>query len=395
MAAHAKSAAELAREAADELARLEQELAEIDLLIQQARNESTRHEAKRAQAQERLGQLSGGRSSSDELVEATNQLVTATRRASLMETQIDVLAGKQRVLIRFRDRLRHHADTLAALPAGARATGAEEVEEGTPSFSRAILDAQEVLRRDISRAMHDGPAQSLTNIALQAQIVERLIERDPERAAREVHELVTMVQHTLEATKTFIFDVRPMVLDDLGIVPTLRRAARDRGRAAQIPVEFDSVGQDRRLGSDLESGLFRVIDDAISGFLSTTPARVTVRLDWGDASLRAVVRGVRNEETLLALPPGVAGAPEPDHRRAAKGRAAQGEDLPPALAAMIQERGAEADATAAAAAEAVARAGELPSATWKSVGQRAHAAGISVSLSGNGAELAAEAAYPA
>jgi len=395
MAAHAHTAAELAREAAEEVARLEQELAEIDLLIQQARNESSRHEAKRTQSQERMAQLSGGRSSPEELIEATNQLVTATRRASLMETQIDVLEGKQRVLVRFRDRLQHYADALAALPAGALTTGAAEVEEGAPSFSRAILDAQEVLRRDISRAMHDGPAQSLTNIALQAQIVERLIVRDPERAAREVHELVAMVQHTLEATKTFIFDVRPMVLDDLGIVPTLRRAARDRGRVAQIPVEFDSVGQDRRLGSDLESGLFRVIDDAIAGFLSTTPARVAVRLDWGDTSLRAAVRGVRNEETLLAMPPGVTGAPEPDHRRAALGRAAQGKDLPPALAAMIRERGAEADATAAAAAEAVARAGELPAGTWKAVGQRAHAAGISVALSEDGAELAAEAAYPA
>src|SRR4030065_658746 len=101
------------------------------------------------------------------------------RRASRVEAQIDVLEGKQGVLVRFRDRLQHYADALAALPAGALTTGAAEVEEGAPSFSRAILDAQEVLRRDISRAMHDGPAQSLTNIALQAQIVERLIVRDP------------------------------------------------------------------------------------------------------------------------------------------------------------------------------------------------------------------------
>src|SRR3989304_784754 len=138
-----------------------------------------------------------------------------------------------------------------------------------------------------------------------------------------------MVQHTLEATKTFIFDVRPMVLDDLGIVPTLRRAARDRGRVAQIPVEFDSVGQGRR---------------------------------------------------RRAGPPG---------------RPAGAGARPPARAARIGERGGGAAATPAAAAEAVARAGELPAGTWKAVGQRAHAAGISVALSEDGAELAAQAAYPA
>ena len=66
-----------------------------------------------------------------------------------------------------------------------------------------------------------------------------------------------MVQHTLDATKTFIFDVRPMVLDDLGLVPTLRRVARDRGRRSQVPIEFESYGTDRRLPMDVESALFR------------------------------------------------------------------------------------------------------------------------------------------
>jgi two-component system sensor histidine kinase DegS len=117
------------------------------------------------------------------------------------------------------------------------------------------MGAQEDLRREIARQMHDGPAQSLTNIVLQAQIVERLVRDDPDRAASEVGQLVGMVQQTLDATKTFIFDVRPMVLDDLGLVPTLRRATRERSRRANIPVEFESMGQDRRLPMDLESGL--------------------------------------------------------------------------------------------------------------------------------------------
>ena len=73
-----------------------------------------------------------------------------------------------------------------------------------------------------------------------------------------------MVQRTLEATKTFIFDVRPMVLDDLGLVPTLRRVARDRSRRAQVPVEFDSLGTDRRLPMELESAVFRIVDESVA-----------------------------------------------------------------------------------------------------------------------------------
>jgi two-component system sensor histidine kinase DegS len=74
--------------------------------------------------------------------------------------------------------------------------------------------------------MHDGPAQSLTNIALQAQIVQRLVARY-DRAVVRSRSWWPWCNRTLEATKTFIFDVRPMVLDDPGIVPTLRRTARD------------------------------------------------------------------------------------------------------------------------------------------------------------------------
>ena len=394
--ADAVSARDLARTAAEEVTRLQAELDEIELLVQQARNEATRHEAKRVQLQERLGQLTTGRPAPpDEIREATNALASATRRASLMEAQVDVLLGKQRVLERFRDRLRSYAEALVGAEGrgdGAAGSTGDAGADMDPSLSgRAIRDAQEDLRRDIARAMHDGPAQSLTNIALQAQIVQRLVARDTDRAVVEVAQLVAMVQQTLEATKTFIFDVRPMVLDDLGIVPTLRRTARDRGRAARIPVEFDSVGADRRLGADLESALFRIVDDAITGFLTTRPARVAVRFDWTDHGLHGEVRGIRNEETVLALQAGDAASAAAVAARDAR----LGEDLPPALAAMIQEQNDDASAAAVAARDAMALAGALPADTWRGIVQRARGLGLRVELQDEGTLMVLDASYPA
>jgi two-component system sensor histidine kinase DegS len=208
-----------------------------------------------------------------------------------MESQVDSLEGKRRALVRFRDSLMEIAAQVAGTdltgPIAATGVGGSirGTEEATPAMSRVILNAQEDLRRDIARAMHDGPAQSLTNIVLQAQIVERLVNRDPEMARGEVRQLIAMVQQTLDATKSFIFEVRPMVLDDLGLVPTLRRAARERGRRAGIAVEFESMGTDRRLTMDLESGLFRIIDEAMAAYLTAAPDRVSVRLDWADDHL--------------------------------------------------------------------------------------------------------------
>ena len=271
------SGAELAADLGVDVASLDKELVEIDMLIGQARAEAVRHEQKRAQLAEKLSAAESG-----EGADAWSQLVTLTRRSVLMEAQVDVLEGKRRAIARHREALGELVDALDALPAAGEAVSPVAPAVADPSLSRVVLSAQEDLRRDIARSMHDGPAQSLTNIVLQAAIVERLMEREPESAKGELRLLVSMVQQTLDATKNFIFDVRPMVLDDLGLVPTLRRMTRDRGRRAKIPVEFESLGQDRRLPMDLESTIFRILDEALAAYLALQPHRAQVHVDWTD-----------------------------------------------------------------------------------------------------------------
>jgi len=230
-----------------------------------------------------------------------------------------------------------------------------------------ILAVQEDLRRDIARAMHDGPAQSLTNIVLQAQIVERLLDRDPAAARDEVRELMAMVQRTLEATKAFIFDVRPMVLDDLGPVPTLRRVARDRSRRAGVPVEFESLGSDRRLPIELESAIFRVADEAVACLVGGHPEKVLLTLDWGD-ELEVAVRAVHPPEPEVE-----AEEPRPD--------------MPAALRAMVDERRAQAAAHGVVAV--------LTPAIRREIDDRAAAAGGRVEFAGDGRGVVARFPLPA
>jgi two-component system sensor histidine kinase DegS len=298
---------ELRDRAAQDLEKLGSELSEIESLAQQARAEASRYETKRSTTADKVAALARSQPvEPPEVIELATQLVTLTRKAGLMDAQVEVLDGKAKVLGRYRDAMHDFAMAIAAIaeimPAGvardgdgtgaageASADGADGADGGAteepaipPAVSRMVLSAQEDLRREIARAMHDGPAQSLTNIVLQAQIVDRLVARDPEQARGEIRQLVAMVQSTLDATKSFIFDVRPMVLDDLGLVPTLRRAARERGRRAHVPVEFDSFGSDRRMAMEVEGGLFRIIDETLGAFLSSSPDRVTLRLDWAE-----------------------------------------------------------------------------------------------------------------
>ena len=374
-------------DAEHQLERLTVELDEIGMLEQQARAEATRHEQRRAQLADRFAAMQArGEGEPAELRDAMSQLVTLTRRAATMDAQVDVLVGKQRALVRYRDHLATLVETLRA--AASLVPGQEPGEEGLlpvpAQVSRAILSAQEDMRRDIARAMHDGPAQSLANIVLQAQIVERLVRSDPEAALREAGALVGVVQHALDETKTFIFNVRPMVLDDLGLVPTLRRLARDRGREAGIPIEFDSIGADRRLDIELEAAIFRIVDEATAGYVSREPSRLEIALAWEDGSLAGRVEAVHVAETSLAMPPD-APLPAPAARGSA-GRREQGEDLPPALAAMIRERDEEA-AQATDAARAAHRERGLPAATWREIEQRARSLGIETALSDEGCTL--------
>jgi hypothetical protein len=185
-----------------------------------------------------------------------------------------------------------------------------------------------------------------------------------------------MVQQTLEATKSFIFDVRPMVLDDLGLVPTLRRAARERGRRAGVAIDFDSLGPEQRLSMDLESGLFRILDEAMAAYLSARAERISIRLDWSEQ----VEARVSASRAVAELPADMT----PDAEAAA--------DLPPTLAAMMEDRRAAArDAVEAARREAIVI---LPPSTWREIQGRAATLGIGAELSADGTELALVADIP-
>ncbi len=380
------SLADLSDRLAGDLTTLDAELAEIELLVTQARAEAARHEGRRAATVTKLTAL-GPDGDLQERLDLTTNLVTLSKRSALMDSQVDVLEGKRRALQRYRDAIAVYGETADAVAASSGPSGGGSPFDGLDpdapmpaAVSRLLLTAQEDLRREIARAMHDGPAQSLTNIVLQAQIVERLVLKDPQMAAGEVRQLIAMVQATLDATKTFIFDVRPMVLDDLGLVPTLRRAARDRGRRAGIPVDFDSMGQDRRLPMDLESGLFRMLDEGLAGYLTVAPERVSLRLDWGD-HLEAGLTAIRSVAEIQPSDSGAVPIPEDDG------------ELPPALAAMLEDRRAdEREAVQAAERDAIV---VLPATTWREIQSRAASVGVQAELLGEGGEVRLIAEIPA
>lgn len=129
----------------------------------------------------------------------------------------------------------------------------------------AIIRAQEEERRRIARGIHDGPAQSLANVVLRAEYCEQLLEKKPELVKQELRGLKEFARANLEELRKIIFDLRPMDLDDLGLVPAVQRYATDFEIKHQIPVEVSVIGdEESRYSSPMEVALFRIIQEALN-----------------------------------------------------------------------------------------------------------------------------------
>ncbi|MDF2875765.1 MAG: degS [Sporomusa sp.] len=157
-------------------------------------------------------------------------------------------------------------------------------------FGAKIIRAQEEERRRVAREIHDGPAQAMANIVFRAEVCERLIDTDIVRAKHELKDLREQVRVALRETRKIIFDLRPMTLDDLGLVPTIRRVLDTMKERSGIFPEVKIIGEEKRLDSHIESGLFRIIQEALNNVEKHARASaVWVRIDFRPGAVSTVI----------------------------------------------------------------------------------------------------------
>lgn len=133
-------------------------------------------------------------------------------------------------------------------------------------YTIKIIEATEEERKRISREIHDGPAQMLANVLLRTDLINRTYqERGIEKALKEILELKDMVRDALHEVRRIIYDLRPMALDDLGIVPTLKKYLNSvEGYNEDITIHFNSIGEQVRIGTNYEVAVFRLIQECVN-----------------------------------------------------------------------------------------------------------------------------------
>lgn len=166
-----------------------------------------------------------------------------------------------------------------------------------------VIKAQEEERRRVARDIHDGPAQTLANVVLRAEICEKLLDSDLEEVRQELQQLKEVVRRSLKDIRKVIYDLRPMTLDDLGLIPTLRRYINEMKERPGLMIDFAVVGKEGRLPSHVEVGVFRVVQEALHNVLKHSEASaVSLRIEFLPDELSVLVKdngaGFQPDEAL-------------------------------------------------------------------------------------------------
>ncbi len=274
---------ELADQAQKERQQLDSEAREIDVLVKQTTGEVERLQQRQVEFASRLRQLEANLDaySREEIKNTYASATDAQMRLFMMRNQLELYQVKQRNIQRFRAQL-ERVSLLAeqATEASASVLIQGEGSRGVDQQSIIqIIEAQELERQHLARQMHDGPAQSLTNLILQAEIVERLFDNDLTRARTELDNLKNTANTTFQRIREFIFDLRPMMLDDLGLIPTLKRFTQTFETKTHLPTHLQTVGE-YTLSSYVEVTLFRATQELLNNTTRHAHAsRVHVTLD--------------------------------------------------------------------------------------------------------------------
>ncbi len=279
-----------------QLEKVQRGMTEISLLVEQSHGEVEKLAKRNADITGRIHQLQAHFDTvpREDIRTIYDDALDAQQRLFTMRGQLEKLQSDEEHLQTFSD---YVARTLQILGEKPDIGVEDEVDElgGSQSVFGQIIQAQEDERRKISRQMHDGPAQVLTNFILQTEIAARLFDTDIELAREELENLKTAANASFVKIRDFIFELRPMMLDDLGLVPTVKRYGEAFKEKTGLDVVVVNTGIERRLESHREVMLFRAIQTLLANVrdhAQATQAKISIDLDEKNARATVEDNGI-------------------------------------------------------------------------------------------------------
>src|SRR6266566_4843203 len=238
------------------------EIRELDLLVESTQTEVNRLKSREDQMKAKVEEVrrNPGSFQREEIFGATDEHAAAMARRMTMEGQLNSLQSKRKLI-----------DRSAQILATAQRQLAEYAAPPLPPDTAPLIDESRLLQAVV----------------------------DAQKSRGELASLRQMVNKTLQELRGFIFELRPMILDDLGLVPTLRRYVQTLIDKHGVRIDFSSTGRDRRLPSDDEVAIFRLIQDSLVERIDKATAKdLVLGMNWKDDKLEILLQSDGKE-----LPP--------------------------------------------------------------------------------------------
>ena len=280
------STADVTTNIQSELEETQRALREVTLMIEQSQSEVNKLTQRNAAITGHLQQVQKqvGTIAPEEIRMAYDSALDVQQRLLVMRGQLEKLQNDKTHLEKFKaliERMRPQAGEGKSSPSSVG---------GKMASVEMLVNAQESERQRLSRQMHDGPAQALSNFILQTEIAMRLLEVDPAQAREELSNLKVSALGTFQKVRNFIFELRPMMLDDLGLAPTLRKYAEAFREQTGMDVNVTITGTERRLEPYIEVMIFRAVQELIGNASRHSQAtQVKAHLDMADELIRVSV----------------------------------------------------------------------------------------------------------
>lgn len=216
--------------------------------------------------------------------ERTHQEIqTAYESARQVHAQVEVARERERHLRRRRDELARRLKNMLAMAERAEALVSrvgvvmeylsgdlEHLSGKVNEYQRrqevvfSIIRAQEEERLRVAREIHDGPAQTLAGVLIKLDVCRRLLEREPARLEAELRAIADAARLSLQDVRKTIFNLRPMALDELGLVATLESYVSSYRELTGVEVKLSVTGGIARLAVPVELTLFRLVQESLA-----------------------------------------------------------------------------------------------------------------------------------
>ncbi|MGP4078956.1 sensor histidine kinase [Pseudalkalibacillus sp. R45] len=297
---------DIGEQSREEFERLSRELKEIRELVLETIQRGDVLETKARLARTKLAEVSKhferyGEEEIKQAYESASQfqvelISTRQKETSLRERRDDIerrLLSLEETVERAERLVSQISVVLSYLDSDLRKVG--EIVKGAKEkqdFGLQIIEAQEEERGRVSREIHDGPAQMLANVLLRSELIEKIyLQKGVDEAHRELKDLRQMVKNALIEVRRIIYDLRPMALDDLGLIPTLEKYLRTVSESTGIQIDLKSLGNERRLPSKMEVATYRLIQESVQNACKHARAvEIKVKVEFQDELLSILVR---------------------------------------------------------------------------------------------------------